>query len=112
MTDLGTATLEGANGEDVWSFRDAFDETLSNAKRGAVVELAAWLLSWPRARQAFRRAWRLVRWKMVAIITLTSSSTLLIACLAVATSHAGGLRFASLRTHLFFSSKVFNLFSE
>src|SRR5580704_12939278 len=85
MSDLGTAILEGANGEDAWSFRDAdrvpFDETLSNANRGAVVALAAWLLSWPRAS----RAWRLVRWKMAAIITLTLSSALLVACLAVAT---------------------------
>jgi hypothetical protein len=70
------------------SFRNAdrvpFDETLSTARRGAIVALA-WPLSWPRARRAFRRAWQLVRWKMVSIITFTLSSTLLIACLAVAT---------------------------
>ena len=39
LSDLRTATLEGANGEDGWSFRDAdrvpFDETLSTADRGA-----------------------------------------------------------------------------
>ena len=43
MSDLRTATLEGTNGEDAWSFRDAdrvpFDETLSTANRGAIVEL-------------------------------------------------------------------------
>jgi hypothetical protein len=112
MSDLRTATLEPSdkpipasgdctlptligetpkapNGEDARSFRDAdreaFDDTLSTANRGAIVALAAWPLSWPRARRAFRRAWRLVRWKMVAIITFTLSSTLLVACLAVAT---------------------------
>ena len=38
----------------------------------------------PRAGQVFRRAWGRVRWKMVAIITFTGTSTILIACLAVA----------------------------
>ena len=82
-------TVKAPNGEGALSFRDAdrvpFDDTLSTANRGIVVALAAWPLSWPRARRAFRLAWRLVRWKMVAIITLTLSSTLLVTCLAVAT---------------------------
>ena len=89
MSDPRTATLESVNGEDAWSFRDAdkvpFAETISNANRGAGIELAVWPLSWPRTRRVFRQAWRLVRWKMVAIITLTLSSTLLVACLGVAT---------------------------
>ena len=112
MSDLRTATLEPSDkpfpasgdcaspkltgetakcpdGEDAWSFGDAdkvpFDDTLITANGGAIVALAASPLSWPRARRAFKRAWRLVRWKMVAIITFTLSSTLLVACLAVAT---------------------------
>jgi hypothetical protein len=89
LPKLTGETAKAPNGEDALSFRDAdrvpFYDTLSTANRGAIVALAAWPLSWPRARRAFRRAWRLVRWKMVAIITFTLSSTLLVACLAVAT---------------------------
>ena len=40
--------------------------------------------SWPRTLHVLRRAWGRVRWKMVAIITFTGTSTILIACLAVA----------------------------
>src|SRR5437870_8469109 len=36
-------------------------------------------------RYDFRRMWGRVRWKMVAIITFTGTSTILIVCLAVAT---------------------------
>jgi serine phosphatase RsbU (regulator of sigma subunit) len=39
---------------------------------------------WRRTRQLFRRAWGRVRWKMAAIIIFTGTSTILIACLAVA----------------------------
>jgi len=86
MSDpAGTATPEGVNGDDIWRFRDAdgvsFDETLRTASRGANIKLAAWFLSWTRVR----RAWRLVRWKMLAIITYTLISTLLVMSLAVAT---------------------------
>src|SRR5262249_33395284 len=49
------------------------------------VTLAKWSLGWRRTWRAFQRAWRLVRWKMVAIITFTLSSALLFACMAVAT---------------------------
>src|SRR5580704_8228641 len=76
-------TAKALNGEDGCSLRDADERHLAN--RWAIVALAAWPFSWPRARRAFRRTWRLVRWKMVAIITLTLSSALLVACLAVAT---------------------------
>jgi len=38
----------------------------------------------PRAGQVFRWAWGRVRWKMAAIITFTATSTILMACLAVA----------------------------
>ena len=58
-----------------------FDDSLSSANRSAIAVRGWRRLSWPRAR----RAWRLVRWRMVAIITFTLSSTLLVACLAVAT---------------------------
>jgi hypothetical protein len=89
LPKLTGETAKAPNGEDAKSFRDAdreaFDDTLSTANRGAIVALAAWPLSWPQVRRAFRRAWRLVRWKMVAIITFTLSSTILVACLAVAT---------------------------
>ena len=37
-----------------------------------------------RTGHVFRRAWGQVRWKMVAIISFTATSTILIACLAVA----------------------------
>ena len=37
-----------------------------------------------RALHVFRRAWGRVRWKMLAIITFTGTSAILIACLAVA----------------------------
>ena len=37
-----------------------------------------------RTGHVFRRAWGRVRWKMVAIITFTATSTILIACLSVA----------------------------
>ena len=40
--------------------------------------------SWPRRRQFLRRAWGRARWKMVAIVTFTATSTILIAALAVA----------------------------
>jgi serine phosphatase RsbU (regulator of sigma subunit) len=38
----------------------------------------------PRTGHAFRRAWGRVRWKIAAIIIFTGTSTILIACLAVA----------------------------
>jgi hypothetical protein len=76
-------TAKAHNGEDGCSLRDANERHFAN--RWAIVALAGWPFSWPRARRAFRRAWRLVRWKMVAIITFTLSSALLVACLAVAT---------------------------
>ena len=57
----------------------------SETAKASEVALAAWPLSWRRAGGGFRSAWRLVRWKMVAIIALTLSSALLVACLAVAT---------------------------
>lgn len=37
-----------------------------------------------RSRRRFRSLWGRVRWKMVAIITFTGTSAILIACLAVA----------------------------
>ena len=74
MSDLRTAALEPLV---------PFDDTLT-ANHGAIVA-AGWPGSWTRVSGALRRAWRLVRWKMVAIITLTLSSTLLVACLAIAT---------------------------
>jgi serine phosphatase RsbU (regulator of sigma subunit) len=37
-----------------------------------------------RTGHVFRRAWGRVRWKMVAIITFTATSTILVACLSVA----------------------------
>ena len=40
--------------------------------------------SWTETSHFLRRAWGRVRWKMVAIITFTGTSTILIACLAVA----------------------------
>src|SRR5271166_26706 len=62
LPKLTGETAQTPNGEDAWSFRDAdrvpFDETLSTANRGAIVALATWPLSWPRASRAFRRAWR------------------------------------------------------
>ena len=77
-------TATAPNEEGARWFRDAerAGDTLGTARRGAIVALAT---CWPRARRAFRRAWGLVRWKIVAIITFTLSSTLLVACLAVAT---------------------------
>ena len=39
---------------------------------------------WSRMRRFARRGWGRVRWKMVAIITFTGTSTILIACLAIA----------------------------
>jgi len=39
---------------------------------------------WPRIAHIARRAWGRVRWKMVAIIAFTGTSTILIICLAVA----------------------------
>src|SRR6266404_3632332 len=39
---------------------------------------------WPRILHVLRRASGRVRWKMVAIITFTGTSTILIVCLAVA----------------------------
>jgi len=39
---------------------------------------------WSRTLHVLRRAWGQVRWKMVAIITFTGASTILIVCLAVA----------------------------
>jgi serine phosphatase RsbU (regulator of sigma subunit) len=39
---------------------------------------------WPRTVHVLRHAWGRVRWKIVAIITFTGASTILIACLAVA----------------------------
>jgi serine phosphatase RsbU (regulator of sigma subunit) len=49
------------------------------------VAVTVWLSSLRRARRVIRRAWGRVRWKLVAIITLTLSSTVLVAGLAVAT---------------------------
>src|SRR5882757_2890907 len=37
-----------------------------------------------RTRRSFRNLWGRVRWKMVAIISFTGTSTILVACLAVA----------------------------
>jgi hypothetical protein len=79
--DSALLTLTGETArdpnEDAWHSHNAdkvnFDDTLSAANREAVVALATWPLSWQRAHRAFRRAWRLVRWKMVAIIALTLS---------------------------------------
>jgi serine phosphatase RsbU (regulator of sigma subunit) len=79
LSDLRTATLEPSDKP----IPASGDCTLP--KLTGETAKATWLLSWPRASRAFRRAWRLVRWKMVAIIILTLSSTLLVACLAVAT---------------------------
>ncbi len=52
--------------------------------RGATVPSALAINSRPRMRYDFRRTWGRVRWKMVAIITFTGTSAILIACLAVA----------------------------
>src|SRR5580704_8613741 len=49
------------------------------------VAVTVWPSSLRRARRVIRRAWGRVRWKMVAIITLTLSSTVLVAGLAIAT---------------------------
>src|ERR1700674_41402 len=51
---------------------------------GGRVPPAAANSSRPRMRYCFRRAWGRVRWKIVAIITFTGTSAILIACLAVA----------------------------
>ena len=40
--------------------------------------------SWLRTRQVLRRSWGRVRWKMLAIVAFTGTSTILIACLAIA----------------------------
>src|SRR6202011_5389758 len=40
--------------------------------------------TWHRTLHVLRRTWGRVRWKMVAIITFTGTSTILIACLAAA----------------------------
>src|SRR5580700_1486524 len=79
LSDLRTATLEPSDKP----IPASGDCTLS--KLTGETAKATWPLSWPRASRAFRRAWRLVRWKMAAIVTFTLSSTLLVACLAVAT---------------------------
>src|ERR1700722_17315806 len=80
LPKLTGETAKAPSGEDALSVRDTdrvpFDDKVSTTNRGAIVALAAWLFNWPGAR----RAWRLVRWKMVAIIPLTLSSTLLVAC--------------------------------
>ena len=84
--DLALPMLTGElakapNGGAFRSSRDAdsaLDGTLKSAGFGGVVAPA-----WPW--HGARRAWRLVRWKMVAIISFTLSSTLLVACLSVAT---------------------------
>src|ERR1700676_787055 len=51
---------------------------------GATIPAALPKSSWPRMQHVLRRAWGRVRWKMVAIITFTGTSTILVACLAVA----------------------------
>src|ERR1700676_2996640 len=51
---------------------------------GATIPAALPKSSWPRMQHVLRRAWGRVRWKMVAIITFTATSTILIALLAVA----------------------------
>ena len=79
LSDLRAATLEPSDNP----IPTSGDCTLP--KLTGETAKAAWPLSWPRARRALLRAWRLVGWKMVAIITLTLTSTLLVACLAVAT---------------------------
>jgi serine phosphatase RsbU (regulator of sigma subunit) len=56
---------------------------ISNSGR-AVIPAAAPDSNRSRTRHIFRRAWGQVRWKMVAIIAFTGSSTILIACLGVA----------------------------
>jgi hypothetical protein len=58
---------------------------MSIADRIGNVAVAAWPLNLSQARRALRRAWARVRWKLVAIIILTLSSTVLVASLAIAT---------------------------
>jgi hypothetical protein len=49
------------------------------------VEVTVWPSSLRRARRVIPCAWGRVRWKLVAIIILTLSSTVLVASLAIAT---------------------------
>src|SRR6266852_532489 len=79
LSDLRTATLEPSD-KPIPASGDCTLPKLTGERAKAT-----WPLSWPRARRAFRRAFRLVRWKMVTIITFTFGSTFLVACLAVAT---------------------------
>src|SRR5579863_7743113 len=58
---------------------------MSIADRIVNFAVTVWPSSLRRARRALRRAWGRVRWKLVAIIILTLSSTLLVASLAIAT---------------------------
>jgi len=58
---------------------------MSIADRIGNFAVTVWPSSLRRARRALRRAWGRVRWKLVAIIILTLSSTLLVASLAIAT---------------------------
>ncbi len=51
---------------------------------GATIPAAPPKSSWFRMPHVLRRAWGRVRWKMVAIIAFTGTSTILVACLAVA----------------------------
>jgi serine phosphatase RsbU (regulator of sigma subunit) len=53
-----------------------------------IVSLAAPGSRWSRARHVLRRTRGRVRWKIVAIIAFTGTSTILIACLAVAALNA------------------------
>src|SRR5260370_12462462 len=50
----------------------------------AIIPAAVPKGSWPRILHVLRRAWGRVRCKIVAIITFTGTSTILIACLTLA----------------------------
>jgi serine phosphatase RsbU (regulator of sigma subunit) len=80
---------QAKGGERPWS-----DQTMRSAKarsptsiieRIVNVAVTVWPSSLRRARRATWRAWGRVRWKLVAIIILTLSSTVLVASLAIAT---------------------------
>jgi serine phosphatase RsbU (regulator of sigma subunit) len=51
---------------------------------GTIIPAAAPNSSEPRTRHVLRRAWGQVRWKMLAIIIFTGTSTILVACLGFA----------------------------
>jgi serine phosphatase RsbU (regulator of sigma subunit) len=75
-------------GELPWSdqpMTSAEPRSLMGIDRNCDVAVTAWPVSLCLARRAVRRAWGRVRWKLVAIITFTLASTVLVAGLAVAT---------------------------